>query len=357
MFSNLKPLFHNVPAGTPIIIAGPCSAESRELTIDAARRLKETGIHCFRAGVWKPRTKPGGFEGIGDPALAWLAEVKQSLDMPVATEVANARHAALAVDAGIDLLWIGARTTANPFAVQEIADYLATLPAEKLDAIAVIVKNPVNPDLELWTGALQRIYGAGIRRLGAVHRGFSAYGPHIYRNPPEWRIPFELKRRCPELPLICDPSHIGGRRDLIEPLARQALEMNMDGLIVECHCRPDEALSDAAQQITPQTFAEILSRLRKPGGNIVDAGLDTLRESIDNIDTRILELLARRMEVAEEIGRLKKQHDIPVVQPDRYTRLLTKRVADARTLGLDEHFIQKILALIHEESVRRQLYL
>ena len=262
---ELAPLFSSdIMSRRPFVLAGPCSAESESQIMEAARSLSAAGIKIFRAGVWKPRTKPGGFEGIGTPALQWLAKVKAETGMLIATEVANERHTREALDAGVDVLWIGARTSANPFAVQEIADVLAALPQERRDSLAVLVKNPVNPDLELWIGAMERINGAGIRRIGAIHRGFSAYGKHIYRNPPKWRIPIELHRRLPDLPIICDPSHIGGKRELIGPLSQQALDMNFDGLIIESHCHPDNALSDSAQQVTPEVLAYILDTLVIP---------------------------------------------------------------------------------------------
>ena len=263
--TDLKPLFDAELFGdSPIILAGPCSAESEAQVLEAARALSKEGIKIFRAGVWKPRTKPGGFEGIGSPALSWLRKVKEETGMLTATEVANTRHLEEALAAGIDVLWIGARTSANPFAVQELADIFASLTPERRDSLTVLVKNPVNPDLELWIGALERIYGSGIRRLGAIHRGFSSYGKHIYRNPPKWRIPIELHRRLPQLPIICDPSHIGGKRELIAPLSQQALDMNFDGLIIESHCHPEEALSDASQQLTPESLGYIVNSLRRP---------------------------------------------------------------------------------------------
>lgn len=339
------------------VMAGPCSAESREQVLQTSRALAENGIRIFRAGVWKPRTKPGGFEGIGGAALPWLAEAKKLTGMLTATEVANERHAAEAIAAGIDIIWIGARTSANPFAVQEIAGMLATLPEERKKALTVLVKNPVNPDLELWIGALQRIYGAGIRRLGAIHRGFSSYGPHLYRNPPKWAIPIELHRRFPTLPIICDPSHIGGKRELIAPLCQQALALNFDGLIIETHCHPDEALSDAAQQITPDTLARILDSLILPTGGTSTENLDLLRAKIDRIDDELIELLAKRMAVAREIGRYKKENRMSVVQADRYNDLMERRITDATHLDLTPDFVRSILSLIHEESVRQQLTL
>ncbi len=341
----------------PLVLAGPCSAESEAQVLEAARALAAAGVKIFRAGVWKPRTKPGGFEGIGSPALSWLAKVKAETGMLIATEVANERHTREALDAGVDVLWIGARTSANPFAVQEIADVLAALPQERRDSLAVLVKNPVNPDLELWIGAMERINGAGIRRIGAIHRGFSAYGKHIYRNPPKWRIPIELHRRIPELPIICDPSHIGGKRELIASLSQQALDMNFDGLIVECHCHPDSALSDSAQQITPDVLAYILETLVIPSEASSTESLGLLRKQIDRLDDDLLELLAKRMRVARDIGRYKKEHNMPVLQPGRYNDLMQKRVDAAVQLDLNADFIKNVLASIHEESVRQQLEL
>jgi len=341
----------------PLVLAGPCSAESEAQILEAARTLAAAGVKIFRAGVWKPRTKPGGFEGIGSPALQWLAKAKAETGMLIATEVANERHTREALDAGVDVLWIGARTSANPFAVQEIADVLAALPQDRRDSLAVLVKNPVNPDLELWIGAMERINGAGIRRIGAIHRGFSAYGKHIYRNPPKWRIPIELHRRLPDLPIICDPSHIGGKRELIAPLSQQALDMNFDGLIVECHCHPDSALSDSAQQITPDVLAYILETLAIPSETSSTESLGLLRKQIDRLDDDLLELLAKRMRVARDIGRYKKEHNMPVLQPGRYNDLMQKRVDAAVQLDLNADFIKNVLASIHEESVRQQLEL
>ena len=341
----------------PLVLAGPCSAESEAQILEAACALAAAGVKIFRAGVWKPRTKPGGFEGIGSPALQWLAKAKAETGMLIATEVANERHTREALDAGVDVLWIGARTSANPFAVQEIADVLAALPQERRDSLAVLVKNPVNPDLELWIGAMERINGAGIRRIGAIHRGFSAYGKHIYRNPPKWRIPIELYRRLPDLPIICDPSHIGGKRELIAPLSQQALDMNFDGLIVECHCHPDCALSDSAQQITPDVLAYILETLAIPSETSSTESLGLLRKQIDRLDDDLLELLAKRMRVARDIGRYKKEHNMPVLQPGRYNDLMQRRVDAAVQLDLNADFIKNVLASIHEESVRQQLEL
>lgn len=354
----LKPLFGGVREGCgPLVMAGPCSAESREQTLRTARELSETGIRVFRAGVWKPRTKPGSFEGIGVRALAWLAEVRDKTGMLPVMEIATPVHLRQALRAGVTDFWIGARTTANPFAVQEMADALASLTPEQRDRITVLVKNPVNPDLELWIGALQRLYASGVRRLGAIHRGFSAYGETFYRNRPEWSIPIELRRRVPGLPVICDPSHIGGRRDLILPLSQQALDMDFDGLIIESHCDPDSALSDSAQQVTPAQLAGILSRLSPRRCCDARGSLDIYREEIDRIDDEIVSLLARRMDVADRIGRLKQREGMPVVQPSRYNALMARRAEEGRRLGLSPDFLRKVFGAIHEESVRVQVSL
>ncbi len=354
--TDLKPLFSpEIMASAPIVMAGPCSAESETQVLETARALAAHGIRIFRAGVWKPRTKPGGFEGIGSPALAWLAKAKEETGMLTATEVATAQHLNEAVESGIDVIWLGARTSANPFAVQELADALAALPQERRDSLAVLVKNPVNPDLELWLGALERIYGAGVRRLGAIHRGFSSYGKHIYRNPPKWRIPIELHRRLPDLPIICDPSHIGGKREMIAPLSQQALDMNFNGLIIESHCTPDAALSDAAQQVTPDSLSYIVNSLSLHTETRTTESLGLLRQQIDRLDDELLELLAKRMRVARDIGRYKRENNMPVVQPGRYNDLMQRRVDTAVSLDMSADFIRNVLAAIHEESVRQQL--
>ncbi len=351
---NIIPqLFDDVDSSRPIIIAGPCSAESEEQVMQTAKELANYGIKIFRAGIWKPRTHPGGFEGIGTPGLSWLARVKHELGMKVSTEVANRNHVEQALDAGIDLLWIGARTSANPFAMQEIADAIEA--SGRAASIPVLVKNPVNPDLELWIGALQRIANAGVCRLGAIHRGFSAYGKHLYRNIPQWRIPIELHRRYPNLPLFCDPSHIGGKRELIGALSQQAMDMNFDGLIIESHCNPDCALSDKAQQITPESLNFILNTLVLRSESSSTESLALLRQQIDRVDDELLELLGRRMSVAREIGHYKKEHHMPAVQAGRYNALMERRVQDAESLGLSADFMRSVLEAIHEESVRQQI--
>ena len=284
---GLQPIVEGVGVvGSPLIMAGPCSAETEEQTLSTARRLAMGGVKVFRAGIWKPRTKPGGFEGIGKEGLQWLKRVKEETGMLVATEVAMRRHVEEALEAGVDILWIGARTSANPFAVQEIADALKDAGAED---VAVLVKNPVNPDLELWIGALERLYNAGIRRLGAIHRGFSFYGKSIYRNPPQWHIPIELHRRIPELPIVVDPSHMGGKRELVGPLCQQALDMKFTGLMIESHCTPDEAWSDKNQQVTPEVLKIILSSLVLRNSEQNTESLQQLRQQIDRVDSRPLQ--------------------------------------------------------------------
>ncbi len=350
---DLLPL--NLPGigeASMILIAGPCSAETEEQVMSTARQLAHYGIKIFRAGIWKPRTKPGGFEGVGAPGLEWMRRVKEETGMLTATEVANRQHVEEAVRAGIDVLWIGARTSANPFAMQEIAD--AIRDNEATDRV-VLVKNPVNPDLELWIGALQRLYNAGIRRLGAIHRGFSTYGRHLYRNMPEWHISIELRLRYPDLPIIADPSHIGGKRELIAPLSQQALDMGLNGLIVESHCDPDHAWSDAAQQLTPEKLNFIINTLVVRPVKQTTESLTLLRQKIDQLDDDLLEVLSKRLEVCREIGQYKKEHRMPVVQADRYNQLMDNRISNAAQLGLGEEFLGKVLLAIHEESVRQQV--
>lgn len=349
---GLQPIVEGVGiVGAPLVMAGPCSAETEEQTLSTARQLAMSGVKVFRAGIWKPRTKPGGFEGIGREGLQWLKRVKEETGMLVATEVAMRRHVEEALEAGIDILWIGARTSANPFAVQEIADALSDAGAD----VAVLVKNPVNPDLELWIGALERIYNAGIRRLGAIHRGFSFYGKSIYRNPPQWHIPIELHRRIPDLPIVCDPSHMGGKRELVAPLSQQALDMKFTGLMIESHCTPDEAWSDKNQQVTPEVLKIILSSLVLRNSEQDTESLQTLRQQIDRVDTELLDLYNKRMEISREIGKYKKEHSMPVVQENRYDDLMKSRVAAAVQMGMSADFMRTVLQAIHEESVRQQI--
>lgn len=349
---DLQPIeLEGVSTSEPLVIAGPCSAETEQQVLDTATQLAANGIKIFRAGIWKPRTKPGGFEGVGAPGLEWLKKVKQTTGMYTATEVATREHVNLALEAGIDILWIGARTSANPFAMQEIADTLAEAKAD----LPVLVKNPVNPDLELWIGALQRIYNAGIRRLGAIHRGFSTYGKHLYRNMPQWHIPIELRLRYPNLPIICDPSHIGGKRELVAPLAQQALDMGFNGLIVESHITPECAWSDAAQQITPEILNFILHTLVIRDSHQSTENLSLLRQQIDQIDNELLEVLSKRMRTSREIGQYKKEHRMPVLQAERYNEVIRSRVRLGEEMSMSPEFLKTVLLAIHEESVRQQV--
>ena len=312
---DILPLNLASDAHRPLVIAGPCSAETEEQVLNTAKSLAQKGCHLFRAGVWKPRTKPGGFEGNGEMALKWLQQVKESTRMLVGTEVATPEHVELCLKYGLDMLWIGARTTANPFAMQSLADSLQGV------NVPILVKNPVSPDLELWIGAMQRLNQAGIRRLAAIHRGFSSYDNKLYRNNPTLQIPLELRRRIPELPIICDPSHIGGKRELIAPLCQQAMDLGFDGLIIESHCTPDKAWSDAAQQITPDVLSYILSLLIiRDEHQQIDEIVD-LRQQIDDLDHQMMELLAKRMRVCRQIGRYKRDHNMTVFQANRYNEI------------------------------------
>ena len=346
---ELDPLHLPSDNERPFVIAGPCSAETEEQVLDTARQLAEKGCHMFRAGVWKPRTKPGGFEGNGEKALPWLKRVKEETGMLVATEVAKPEHVELCLKYGVDILWIGARTSANPFAMQDIADSLRGVD------VPVFVKNPVNPDLELWVGAMERINQAGIKRMAAIHRGFSSADKKIYRNLPMWQIPIELHRRIPNLPIVCDPSHIGGRRELIAPLCQQAMDLGFDGLIVESHCNPDEAWSDAKQQVTPDVLDYILSLLVIRYEHTTTEGLRQLRAQIDELDNQLMDLLSRRMRVCREIGQYKREHNLTVLQASRYNEILEKRGAQGSLIGISPESVARIFEEIHEESVRQQL--
>lgn len=341
--------FPGVDTMRPVIIAGPCSAESREQVLKTATDLAARGIRIFRAGIWKPRTKPGGFEGIGAEGLPWMKMVKQETGMLVATEVATPYHVFEAVKAGIDILWVGARTVTNPFAMQELADALKGVD------IPILVKNPINPDLELWIGAIERLYGAGIRKLGAIHRGFSSYEKKIYRNLPLWHIPIELRRRYPHLTIFCDPSHIGGKRELVAPISQQALDLNFDGLIIESHCNPDCALSDAGQQITPEVLDYTLKMLVVRDNAQTTENISVLRQQIDEIDEQLLSLLSKRMRISREIGTYKKEHNMPILQSGRYNEILDKRGKMGKSLDLNPEFISEIMKSIHGESVKVQM--
>lgn len=346
---ELQPL--NLPCDNEqlTVIAGPCSAETEEQVMSTAVQLAGRGCHIFRAGVWKPRTKPGGFEGHGEKALPWLQHVKAETGMLTSTEVATPEHVELALKYGIDILWIGARTTANPFAMQAMADCL------KGTDIPILVKNPVNPDLELWIGAMERLNQAGIKRLAAIHRGFSSYEKKIYRNLPMWQIPIELRRRIPDLPIFCDPSHIGGRRELIAPLCQQAMDLGFKGLIIESHCNPDKAWSDAQQQVTPDVLDYILGLVVIRDHTVTTEGINILRKQIDELDNQLMELLAKRMRVCREIGQYKKEHNMTVLQTSRYNEILDKRGAQGSLCDMDPEFIKTIFEAVHEESVRQQI--
>ncbi len=333
----------------PLVIAGPCSAETEEQVINTAKQLAAKGFHMFRAGVWKPRTKPGGFEGNGEMALPWMKAVKEETGMLVATEVATPEHVELCMKYGVDILWIGARTTANPFAMQALADSMKGIENP------VFVKNPVNPDLELWIGGMERINRAGVKHMAAIHRGFSSYDEKIYRNTPMWHIPIELRRRIPNLPIICDPSHIGGRRELVAPLCQQAMDLGFDGLIVESHCNPDCAWSDAKQQVTPDVLDYILSLIQVRDETVTTEGISQLRHQIDDLDNQLMDLLAKRMRVCREIGQYKKEHNMTVLQSARYNEILEKRGAQGALCGMDAEFVAHVYELIHGESVRQQI--
>jgi chorismate mutase len=349
---NLEPFtFPGVSPERPMIMAGPCSAESEEQVLTTARQLSAQGIKIYRAGIWKPRTRPNAFEGVGSVGLPWLKKVKEQLGMYTATEVANVKHVYEALKYGVDILWIGARTTANPFAVQEIADTLKGMD------IPVLVKNPVNPDIELWIGALERLNDAGIRKLAAIHRGFSSYDKSVYRNDPHWQIPIELRRRIPNLPIIVDPSHIGGKRELIFDISQRAMDLNFDGLIIESHCNPDEAWSDAKQQITPETLKSTVERIVLRHSDVDKqqaATLEELRMQIDKFDDEVLNVFEKRMQIAEQIGKFKKENKITILQSTRWDAILNKRTAMGLSKGLSEDFVLKIFSAIHQESINHQ---
>lgn len=336
----------------PLLIAGPCSAESEKQMLEIAQRLNKDQTQIFRAGIWKPRTKPNSFEGVGVIGLKWLKKVKDEFNFEIATEVANANHVKLALEYDVDYLWIGARTTVNPFTVQEIAETLKD--TEKV----VLVKNPVNPDLDLWIGAIERLQSQNIRNIGAIHRGFSTYKKTKYRNNPHWQIALDFREKLPEIPLICDPSHICGNRDGIFDVAQQAFNFDYDGLMIETHNDPDQAWSDSKQQITPERLARIIDHLvlRKPNDEdaIYHSELSRLRVEIDETDQTILDALAQRMAISCKIGELKKAHNVAIFQPDRWKCIFENAMAHGNQLGLSEEFIQKLIKAIHQESIEHQ---
>jgi chorismate mutase len=349
---NLKNWYTDFQLSHPLVIAGPCSAETEDQVLKIAHELKNSDVSIFRAGIWKPRTRPGGFEGVGAIGLKWLQKAKSETGLLMATEVANANHVQLALEHDIDVLWIGARTTVNPFAVQEIADAL-----KGTDKI-VLIKNPVNPDLSLWIGGLERLYNAGIKKLGVIHRGFSTYEKTKYRNNPEWQIAIDLQNKFPDLPLICDPSHITGKRDMILEVSQQALDLNYDGLIIETHTDPDNAWSDAAQQVTPTVLKQIFEdlRVRKETDEADDytKKMNKLRAQIDDFDAKLLDVLGSRMKIADQIGSLKKEKNVAILQNKRWQEILDKMINDGNHKGLSEEFIIQLFKAIHQESINHQ---
>ena len=336
----------------PLVIAGPCSAETEDQVLNIANQLKDTDVSAFRAGIWKPRTKPGMFEGVGAIGLKWLQKVKNETGLLISTEVANSTHVKLALEHDIDILWIGARSTVSPFIVQEIADALNG--TEKI----VLVKNPVNPDLALWLGGIERLYSSNIKKLGLIHRGFSTYEKSKYRNIPEWQITIELQNKFPDLPLICDPSHISGRRDLIFDISQTALDLNFDGLMIESHWDPDNAWSDAKQQVTPSRLIEIMKELKIRKQNNLEEEykekLDKYRSQIDIFDQNILEIISKRMKISNEIGSLKKSKNVAVLQNKRWKQVLEKMVIEGNEMDLSSEFTRKIFKAIHQESINHQ---
>ncbi len=336
----------------PLVIAGPCSAETEDQVLKIAHELKNSDVSIFRAGIWKPRTRPGGFEGVGEIGLKWLQKAKAETGLLMATEVATAAHVKLALEHDIDVLWIGARTTVNPFAVQEIADAL-----QGTDKI-VLLKNPVNPDLSLWIGGLERLYNANIKKLGVIHRGFSTYEKTKYRNNPEWQIAIDMQNRFPDLPLICDPSHITGRRDMIQEVSQQALDLNYHGLIIETHIDPENAWSDAAQQVTPATLKQMFVNLRvrkeSDDESEYNQKMTKLRMQIDEYDEKLLEVLGNRMKVADKIGSLKKEKNVAILQNKRWNEILGKMILEGEQKGLSNDFVMQLFKAIHQESINHQ---
>jgi chorismate mutase len=336
---------------TPAIIAGPCSAETESQVLNTAAELNKLGIKIFRAGIWKPRTRPNAFEGVGSKGFKWLSRVKEETGMLIATEVANVKHVYEALKANIDILWIGARSSANPFSMQEIADVLKGMD------IMVLVKNPINPDIDLWQGAIERLQKAGLTRIGAIHRGVSSYNESIYRNVPQWQIPIELSRRIPGISIFCDPSHIGGKRELIQPISQKAMDLNFDGLMIETHIDPDNAWSDAQQQITPKALEALLKNLVlrevHPDGISYET-LERLRFMIDDFDHQLLEIIKKRMDVVKDIGHYKKANNMTILQPDRWDQVLNKSIAMSKKALLSDDMVLKIFTAIHEESINKQ---
>ena len=335
----------------PVIISGPCSCETEEQMMETAQRLADKGIHVLRAGIWKPRTRPGMFEGIGKEGLKWLVDAGKQIGKPTTVEVATAQHVEESLEAGVDILWIGARTTVNPFSVQEIADALRGVD------IPVLVKNPINPDLQLWLGSMERLNAVGIKRLGAIHRGFSSYEKSKYRNKPMWELPIELRRQYPEMPIIVDPSHICGSRELIPSVCQKAFDLDFDGLMIESHRDPDNAWSDASQQITPERLGELISSLVVRSSKLDDYAenkLDALRAQIDRIDNYMLEIMGERMEIAKKIGEFKRDNGITILQTNRWDEIINDRIKKAAKKELTDDFVKEMMEAIHQESIRHQ---
>jgi chorismate mutase len=337
----------------PLLISGPCSVESEEQYLETALRLAKTGkVHWLRGGIWKPRTRPDAFEGVGEKGLPWMIKAREASGLPVMTEVANAKQVELCLNHGIDALWIGARTTVNPFTVQEIADAVRGVD------IPIFIKNPVNPDLALWLGALERIQRAGITQIAAIHRGFSHVGDSIYRNKPMWEIPIALRTEYPNISLICDPSHICGRRDLLQNVAQKAMDLGFNGWMIESHINPDAALSDASQQITPEALDALIEaievRQMRSDDMTFAHQLQSLRSRIDKVDEEIIHLLGKRMHITEELGQFKKEESVTIFQIDRWKEILESRTLLAEQVGLSKEFITKYLEQLHKESIRTQ---
>ena len=335
----------------PVIISGPCSCETEEQMMETAQRLADKGIHVLRAGIWKPRTRPGMFEGIGKEGLEWLVNAGKQIGKPTTVEVATGQHVEDSLKAGVDILWIGARTTVNPFSVQEVADALRGVD------IPVLVKNPINPDLQLWLGSMERLNAVGIKRLGAIHRGFSSYEKSKYRNKPMWELPVELRRLYPEMPIIVDPSHICGSRELIPSVCQKALDLDFDGLMIESHRDPDNAWSDASQQITPERLAEIVSSLIIRSSKLDDYAenkLEALRAQIDRIDNYMLEIMGERMDIARKIGEFKRDNGITILQTNRWDEIINDRIKKADKKDLTDDFVKEMMEAIHQESIRHQ---
>jgi len=348
-----RDLFNRQPNDKPFLIAGPCSAETEDQVLETCQALAATGkVQALRAGIWKPRTKPGGFEGVGAKGLPWLKRASEATGLPTAVEVATAKHVEDCLTFGVDLLWVGARTTGNPFSVQEIASALRGV------EIPVLVKNPIHPELELWIGAVERLQKAGLQQVGLIHRGFSSYGNPDFRNAPMWHLPIEMKRRLPELPILNDPSHICGRRDTLFAVAQKALDLDFDGTMIESHRDPDNAWSDAKQQITPAVLGQLIHELvwRHETTDKAEflTALAGLRQQINNLDAELLQILGRRMAVAEQIGQYKKDNDITILQTGRWNEVLARAQRQGAALGLTEEFVQRYLEAVHLESIQRQ---